>query len=75
MGSAKDIETNVLSPPLSSTGSSGRDDNYEVYKQTRELEYTPEEAKKVLRKIDLRLMPLLFLIYLLQVRDTDALTG
>ncbi|KAB8071867.1 major facilitator superfamily domain-containing protein [Aspergillus leporis] len=73
MGSAKDIETNVLSPPLSSTGSSGRDDNYEVYKQTRELEYTPEEAKKVLRKIDLRLMPLLFLIYLLQYLDKNSL--
>lgn len=68
MGSTKDLETNVSSAPLSSAGSSDRDDNYEVYQQTRALEYTPEEAKKVLRKIDLRLMPLLFLIYLLQVR-------
>lgn len=68
MGSTKDLETNVSSAPLSSVGSSERDDSYDVYQQARELEYTPEEAKKVLRKIDLRLMPLLFLIYLLKVR-------
>ncbi|KAJ1715495.1 MFS transporter [Aspergillus flavus] len=73
MGSTKDLETNVSSAPLSSAGSSDRDDNYEVYQQTRALEYTPEEAKKVLRKIDLRLMPLLFLIYLLQYLDKNSL--
>ncbi|KAE8154559.1 major facilitator superfamily domain-containing protein [Aspergillus avenaceus] len=72
MGSAKDLETNV-SPALSSTGSSERDENYEVYKQTRELEYTEEEAKRVLKKIDYRLMPFLFLIYLLQYLDKNSL--
>ncbi|KAE8384601.1 major facilitator superfamily domain-containing protein [Aspergillus alliaceus] len=73
MGSTKDLETNVSSPSISSTGSSELDDNYEVYQQTRGLEYTPEEAKKVLRKIDARLMPLLFLIYLLQYLDKNSL--
>lgn len=47
--------------------SSDRDENYDFYKQHQGLEYTPEEEKKVVRKIDLHLIPLLFLIYLLQV--------
>jgi hypothetical protein len=65
MALQKEAEVTV-SPPISST-SSERDENYEFYKQHRGLEYTTEEAKKVLRKIDIRLIPLLFLIYMLQV--------
>jgi hypothetical protein len=61
----KEAEVTV-SPPTSST-TSEPDENYEFYKQHRGLEYTTEEAKKVLRKIDIRLIPLLFLIYMLQV--------
>lgn len=53
---------------LSSHPSADKDDSYDVYTQTRELEYTPGEAKKVLRKIDTRLIPLLVVIYMLQVR-------
>lgn len=56
----------TVSPPISST-TSERDENYEFYKQHQGLEYTREEAKRVLRKIDIRLIPLLFLIYMLQV--------
>lgn len=56
----------TVSPPISSA-SSERDENYEFYKQHQGLEYTREEAKRVLRKIDIRLIPLLFLIYMLQV--------
>jgi hypothetical protein len=70
MASIKEAEA-TLSPPLSSTGSSDRDENYTFYKQHQGLEYTPEEAKRVLRKIDLRLIPLLFLIYMLQVSLLD----
>ena len=49
-----------------------RDENYDFYKQHQGLEYTPEEEKKVVRKIDLHLIPLLFLIYLLQVSIPDV---
>lgn len=71
MASQKDVEVTV-SPPISSTTSSERDENYEFYKQHQGLEYTAEEAKRVLRKIDIRLIPLLFLIYMLQVRISRA---
>jgi hypothetical protein len=66
MTSTKEAEA-TLSPPLSTESSSDRDENYAFYKQHQGLEYTSEEAKRVLRKIDLRLIPLLFLIYMLQV--------
>jgi hypothetical protein len=55
--------------------SSDVDDNYEFFLQHRGLEYTPEEEKKVLRKIDLHLIPILFFIYLLQVSYPPTLTG
>lgn len=71
MASKKDFEV-TESPPVSSTISSERDENYEFYKQHQGLEYTAEEAKRVLRKIDIRLIPLLFLIYMLQVRISCA---
>lgn len=67
----KDVET-TTSPPLSETASSDRDENYEFYDKNRGLEYTPEEAKKTLRKIDRRLIPLLFIIYMIQVRTNRA---
>jgi hypothetical protein len=63
----KDVEK-TTSPALSETASSDRDENYDFYHQNRGLEYTPEEAKKTLRKIDRRLIPLLFIIYMIQVR-------
>lgn len=65
----KEVEA-ATSPALSTTASSDRDENYEFYRQNRGLEYTPEEAKKTLRKIDRRLIPLLFVIYMIQVRRT-----
>ncbi|KAJ5635586.1 major facilitator superfamily domain-containing protein [Penicillium longicatenatum] len=54
--------------------SSDVDDNYEFFLQHRGLEYTPEEEKKVLRKIDLHLIPILFFIYLLQISYPPTLT-
>ncbi|KAJ5468803.1 hypothetical protein N7475_006555 [Penicillium sp. IBT 31633x] len=63
----------ILSPIKSSTASLGRDENYEFFKRHQGLEHTPEEAKKVLRKIDIRLIPLLFLIYMLQYLDKNSI--
>lgn len=62
----KNLET--ASPPISSTLSEC-DENYAFYRQNRGLEYTPEEEKRTLRKIDLQLIPLLFVIYMIQVRS------
>ncbi|KAH8816927.1 major facilitator superfamily domain-containing protein [Xylogone sp. PMI_703] len=49
------------------------DDNYEVYKHGRELEFDAAEAKRVLRKIDLRIMPILFVTYTLQYLDKNSI--
>lgn len=57
-----------------STTSSGKvDDNYDIYKRYQGIEYTEEEAKRVLRKIDCRVVPILFLIYLIQYLDKNSL--
>lgn len=57
-----------------STTSSGKvDDNYDIYKRYQGIEYTEEEAKRVLRKIDYRVVPILFLIYLIQYLDKNSL--
>lgn len=56
-----------------SEGLSDRDDNYAIYKESHGLDYTTEEGKKVLRKIDFRLVPLLFVIYMLQYLDKNSI--
>ncbi|KAJ5809390.1 uncharacterized protein N7503_001608 [Penicillium pulvis] len=58
---------------ISTIVSSDVDDNYEFFLQHRGLEYTPEEEKRVLRKIDLHLIPILFFIYLLQYLDKNSI--
>jgi hypothetical protein len=71
----KKAEAATTSPPISSIASEDRDENYAFYRQNRGLEYTPEEEKRTLRKIDLQLIPLLFVIYMIQVSSVpyDAL--
>jgi hypothetical protein len=61
-------------PP--SSASSDLDDTYEIYKQSAVQEsdpIDPAEAKKVLRKIDVRIVPVLFVIYLLQYMDKNGI--
>ncbi|GES65026.1 MFS general substrate transporter [Aspergillus terreus] len=58
---------------LSSTGSSGLDDSYDVYARNKDIVYTADEGNKVLRKIDLRLIPLLVVIYMLQYLDKNSI--
>ena len=53
--------------------SSDVDDNYDLYARQHGAEVDPTLAKKVLRRIDLRLMPILFLIYLLQYLDKNSI--
>lgn len=49
------------------------DDNYELYKNARDLEADPAEIKRVLRKIDLRIIPILFFTYMLQYLDKNSI--
>jgi hypothetical protein len=49
------------------------DDNYELYKHGKDLETDPAEYKRVLRKIDLRIMPILFVTYMLQYLDKNSI--
>lgn len=66
-------QTSPESPQLSSIAASELDDNYDIYKQHADEELDPEEAKRVLRKIDLRIVPVLFTIYLLQYLDKNGI--
>jgi hypothetical protein len=49
------------------------DDNYELYKNGKDLEYDPVEEKRVLRKIDYRVIPILFITYMLQYLDKNSI--
>ncbi|EMC94293.1 hypothetical protein BAUCODRAFT_36764 [Baudoinia panamericana UAMH 10762] len=61
------------SPQLASSAASDLDDNYDLYKQSAGEDLDPNEAKKVLRKIDFRVVPVLFIIYLLQYLDKNGI--
>lgn len=55
-----------------SAASQDRDEAYDVYERTQNLETTTEESKRVLRKIDPRLLPILTLKYMLQYQDKNS---
>ena len=57
----------------SSETSSQLDDTYEAYKNNQETNVDPVEAKRTLRKIDLRIVPILFFTYLLQYLDKNGI--
>lgn len=58
---------------ISSLAQNHRDDNYELYKTARDLEVDPVEIKRVLRKIDYRIIPILFVTYMLQYLDKNSI--
>lgn len=66
VGPAKDISS-------VSAASQDKDETYDVYKQNQDLETTPEASKRVLRKIDTRLLPILILTYMLQYLDKNSI--
>jgi hypothetical protein len=68
-----DIEVIQPSPQLQSEASSALDETYESYKNNQGLETDPAEMKKVLKKIDRRIVPILFFIYLLQYLDKNGI--
>lgn len=67
------VEYGAALPDSSSTSSRDLDDSYDVYKQSQDDEIPPEEAKSVLRKIDLRVMPILFCTYMLSYLDKNSI--
>ncbi|KAF2849010.1 MFS general substrate transporter [Plenodomus tracheiphilus IPT5] len=69
----KDIEVLPASPVNASETSSQLDDTYEAYKNNQGISYEAAEAKKTLRKIDFRIVPILFFIYLLQYLDKNGI--
>lgn len=76
-------EKQVISHPTESTSeavdsispatSAHLDANYALYQNARDIEIDPQEAKRVLRKIDMRLMPILFVTYMLQYLDKNSI--
>jgi hypothetical protein len=65
--------TTPSSAPDSPTLSAELDDEYGLYKQHGDVEVEATEAKRVLRKIDKRVVPILFFIYLLQYLDKNGI--
>ncbi|KAK3686797.1 hypothetical protein LTR37_019476, partial [Vermiconidia calcicola] len=61
------------SPKFSASSASDLDDNYHLYQQHAGEALDPVEAKRVLRKVDLRVMPILVVIYLLQYLDKNGI--
>ena len=61
------------SPALPPEASSHLDDTYEAYKNSQGADIDPAEVKKTLRKIDLRIVPILFFTYLLQYLDKNGI--
>lgn len=62
------------SPSLSTPAASDLDETHDVYtRHAGEEPIDPAESKRVLRKIDLRLIPTLWLLYLLQYLDKNGI--
>lgn len=55
------------------TTSTDLDENYEFFKARDEVDATPAEIKKVVRKIDYHIVPILFVIYFLQYLDKNGI--
>jgi hypothetical protein len=73
-GKGSDPEALPHSPHTSSAAGSDVDDNYNLYKQHEgDAPADSAEAKSVLRKIDRRVMPVLWTLYLLQYLDKNGL--
>lgn len=79
MASAGDEKVPGLAQPVNyssediSSSDRDLDETYQVYKATESLEATDSEAKKVLRKVDLHVVPVLFVTYMLQYLDKNSL--
>jgi hypothetical protein len=71
--STKDSDDIRTSPAPPSDTSSQLDDTYEAYKNNQGVDIDPAEAKQTLKKIDTRIVPILFFAYLLQYLDKNGI--
>jgi hypothetical protein len=55
------------------TSAKDLDDNYELYKNYQDVEADPAEVRKVIRKIDARIVTILFVTYMLQYLDKNTI--
>ena len=69
----KDVDDIKTSPAPPSDTSSQLDDTYEAYKSNKGVGIDPAEAKQTLKKIDTRIVPILFFAYLLQYLDKNGI--
>jgi hypothetical protein len=63
----------IAEDAIKPTSSKDLDETYDVYRQQDAREVDPDEAKRVLRKIDLHIMPLLMGTYMLQYLDKASI--
>ena len=73
LGTAEEAKFSSNSTDQITTVSQDLDENYEFFKAGSEVEATEAEVKKVVRKIDYHVVPLLFAIYFLQYLDKNAI--
>jgi hypothetical protein len=69
----RDSFENIPAEEAKSVSSRNLDETYEVYKQQDARELDPQEARRVLRKIDLHILPLLMGTYMLQYLDKSSI--
>ena len=68
-GASSDPASDGISP----ASSRDFDETYEVYKKQDAQDIDPREARRVLRKIELHIMPLLMRTYMLQYLDKSSI--
>lgn len=79
---SSDLEKHTVQSPVQpdskgidaiSASTKHRDDNYELYKASRDIKTDPAEVKRVLRKVDFRIVPILVITYMLQYLDKNSI--
>ena len=71
---ANDIQARNLSDTISPASSQDLDETYEIYKQKEDAhDIDPAQARQVLSKIDLHILPLLMGTYMLQCLDKSSI--
>lgn len=75
VGAAGITASSSVDGGVESSSDESLDDSYQVFKATEDLQVDPAEAKRVLRKIDWRVVPVLFVTYMLQYLDKSEFLG
>ena len=68
-----DPQDTKISDDITTASSRDFDETYEVYKKQDARDVDPREARRVLRKIDFHIIPLLMGTYMLQYLDKSSI--